>query len=504
LSLDSHGSLSAECRNHHWSLLSLCKPSLIDYRLRIIHMETRLDGTAVQRGSLLTRMTYRLLSEGVYEINVDFTTARSDFDSKVDLPFILFTVLFVCILLSEFLYSVCMLPLNIVRLLQFQVPPDASDHEAIILLWDQILLCCDARKVRSRFLSIFFILVENLCCILVVGSVVSSTVKASAPYKLPVSDPALLKKGPCFELYAKAEREWVDRYIRGEDVQRGVSLLSYYSACSVLSTRERISVMVQLAALRFDLDAHAVAVNLILFRLLAILDLWPALQWISLTAVVCVKKLMQFLVLYFTVVVCFAIGAQISFGCYYMQYRTLKDAFYALILFSSGHMDRAMDGVHPWIDGQSSALMVFLLVYTMLVAVVIMNVFTSIVLEAYDTAQNPQEAASESKAVFYDLMFTFVEFFRRRANGKPMKEEGVYRGSSLDGSADSGSDPSKEHFRLGSTSREADKMEGEGHGDASGASAPSPGPGPGPDPDVEPSAAEEPSVGGHGDASATS
>jgi len=480
LKLDPHGSLTGECRNHHWALLSLCKPGHIEVGFRILHVSRKDDGSEVPLGSMVVRLTFRHISDGVYDASVDFTTARQDFDPSIDMPLLLFTIMFVGMVLSEFLYSTCMLPLNIMRLVRFEMRPDASDDEAIGQLWEQILLLCDARAVRSRFQSGFWILIENLFSVLVIFSVVESATKAMAPFKVPGTDPTVLTSRPCFEAYAKADREWIYRYLNGEDVRRGISALAHIQACSTAPAAEKLSMFVQSAALRYDLDSHAVALNMLLFRLLAILDLWKPLTWISATAAVCFSKMLQFLVLYFTVVGCFSIAAQVAFGCYYMQFRSLGASFYALILFSSGHTDRALESVHPWIDGQGSALMLFLLIYTMLVAVIIMNVFTSIVLEAYDIAQNPVDAHKASRQSFHDMMMTVIQVFRGRAAKKRASKQEF-------GNLASTSEAHQEHEKevlssappvqevgvraSGDESAKIDEPGGEGHGDASGASA---------------------------------
>jgi len=297
------------------------------------------------------------------------------------------------------------------------VEPHVRSVDAIHDVWDQGIKLLDARGVRSRFMSSFFILVENAYAVLVVTAVARSFWAAMRPFILPGNDALLLERGRCFELFAAKESSWAVAYLRGLDVDRGISRLDYIRHCMPGTNWQKAGFLLQDGAIGFNLDGHTVAINMLLFRLLGILNLWPALHWISLTATVCLKKILHFFVLYMSVVGFFAIGANISFGNYFLQFRSFSDAFYALVLFSSGHTDRALESVQPWIDFQSAAVLWFLLIYTMLVAVVIMNVFTSIVLEAYEIAQDPKDAESAAENHNRMLLCDMVHALRAHRDG---------------------------------------------------------------------------------------
>lgn len=136
------------------------------------------------------------------------------------------------------------------------------------------------------------------------------------------------------------------------------------------------------------MSLHGFVLGLICCRLMNYFEYSQGLRWLPLSIKIACFKLCNFVFMYFSMIVAFGLVMHVSFGMMYDQFSSFSSSCFALLLFSFGMTDRAQEGMHPFVEQSGTALMAYLLIYTVVVITIALNFFTTIVLDAYSQAQS--------------------------------------------------------------------------------------------------------------------
>jgi len=150
------GYLNLECRNHHFSLIGLCKPEYISVLYQIGFVPSS-PGHKSERGRCGTRMHIRMIFKqletgaGWYKADLRITVKSQVGAASTTMIVMMFITLTLCLLLTLFdtTLTLILLPLNLLRVLQLDLP-STSYEEIEHLLWLKVLYIVDARGVLSR------------------------------------------------------------------------------------------------------------------------------------------------------------------------------------------------------------------------------------------------------------------------------------------------------------------------------------------------------------------
>lgn len=109
----------------------------------------------------------------------------------------------------------------------------------------------------------------------------------------------------------------------------------------------------------------------------------------------------------------FALMAHTLFGNIFIQYASLGKSVKAMLLYSFGFGDfvGVTSGINPQIEDKAFQLTVLHLVFTILLVVIMLNIFTSIVVDAYqvalDRCTSPSKLVRLEAAMWYRLKVAF-------------------------------------------------------------------------------------------------
>jgi hypothetical protein len=250
----------------------------------------------------------------------------------------------------------------------------------------------DGREARISFMPAEFLFVELLIALSFVVVFMMSVMASFSPKIVPIGrpdspSPSLAKK--CIDAYIKEDMDYAKGILQGHaDRKRGLTIVSYMNNCMWFSsyTEEFFEVFFEVV---FNQRYHAIVLGFVCIRIFQAFEFSSKLSWLPITIKIAASKMINFLIMYFVVVVSFAILMHISFGRLYTQFETLSKACLALMLYSFGMTERAEDGTHPFIEYTGTDITMYLLLYTIIVVTIGLQFFTTIILDAYARACDP-------------------------------------------------------------------------------------------------------------------
>ncbi|CAJ1428958.1 unnamed protein product [Effrenium voratum] len=191
---------------------------------------------------------------------------------------------------------------------------------------------------------------------------------------------------PCSERL----QDWIVRSLTGENVQHGLTMLTYINECTDLRGISYFGEVTYQIVFQEDGNVHALVVGLIFLRVLEGFSLSKRLSWLPRTIFLAKNKLFNFVLAYVCLVAGFALLMTLYFGDLFQQYCTLASSCYTLLLFSFGLSERAMYGAEPFVERSSTHLLFMLFLFTVFVVTIILNMFTTIVIDAFAAESDPK------------------------------------------------------------------------------------------------------------------
>jgi len=118
------------------------------------------------------------------------------------------------------------------------------------------------------------------------------------------------------------------------------------------------------------------------------------LKWLPVTIILASARSIYFMIAYSVMIVGFANVFYIQFGARFVQFSSISRASYELFLLSCGVPGYVFEDIYPWQDKDSLYTSLYLAFYMLLAITIGLNFFTTIMLDAYALAQDP-EASDE-------------------------------------------------------------------------------------------------------------
>lgn len=154
---------------------------------------------------------------------------------------------------------------------------------------------------------------------------------------------------------------------------------------------------------------HECALGLLFLQSMSIFNNFEQTAWIGSTLARAVGQLLNAFIVYFSIVTCFSFLVYISFGGDCKQFSTVGDTMWALMLFSFGIHDVASARTEPRFYLPSKSLYNYLLVFQILSVLVVLNVFTTIIIDAYTSSKHDAwRSASISNQIFVWSSCTWI------------------------------------------------------------------------------------------------
>ncbi|KAH0483725.1 MAG: hypothetical protein KVP17_001457 [Porospora cf. gigantea B] len=158
---------------------------------------------------------------------------------------------------------------------------------------------------------------------------------------------------------------------------------------------------------------HCAALTFCILRIIEFSVLFAGTNYIVLTFVFVFVPILHFMTVFMLILFAFALLAHVTYGNIFSQYATLWKSVRAMLLYSFGFGDFVgiTEGINAQIEGQAYGLMLVHLAFTILLVVIMLNIFTSIVVDAYQVALD--RCTSKSKllrleaAIWYRMKVTF-------------------------------------------------------------------------------------------------
>jgi hypothetical protein len=416
LDLPGRGALLSKCRNHHWGLLTLCKPTTVSAYFRIKNLERTINGTGPKgiytkvKSLVHVHIHFAALGEaqnsGWYKTNIDI---RTEPVFGVQATWYLLTMniflLFMLFLCWDPFLSLLLLPYSTWKVLTYRLRPGLSQKEASLRTYHRMCRLLDARLTRVFYLDPVWVIVENIIAFSFAWAVYES-VRLSLLPTIPPADGN--DSSACRSAFFEEE---LARQSRGKlDLSpTQISPITHLMKCTNLPPLQTF-IEVEWVVI-FGGQVGSLVVAMIWLRCFAFLDFLHRLRWLPATLRLCRNKLMNFIFVYVLLVAGFSVAMFIRFGGLYVQYSTFTQAFFVLLMFSFGHTERAVEDLHPWIETTGTEIAALLLLFQIMVVAIALQFFTTIVLDGYIQSQTPDKYEDLIEADFEDHILTFVRFF---------------------------------------------------------------------------------------------
>jgi len=407
------GYLNLECRNHHFSLIGLCKPEYISVLYQIGFVPSS-PGHKSERGRCGTRMHIRMIFKqletgaGWYKADLRITVKSQVGAASTTMIVMMFITLTLCLLLTLFdtTLTLILLLLNLLRVLQLDLP-STSYEEIEHLLWLKVLYIVDARGVLSRTSQSVVIVIERLIGICFVAACVQAAREALMPNSMPMGG----MSDRCVLAWLQANKEWIINSLRGVYVEHGLSILTYLHECTNLNGIDYAGELVFQLLFEEEGSYHALVVGLVFVRVLESFNLTYRLRWLPRTIFLAKFKLINFVIAYVALVAGFALLMTLYFGELYQQYSTLDRSFHTLLVYSFGMTERATYGMQPFIERSGGHLYAALFVFSVFMVTIILNMFTTIVIDAFAAEGDPEKFSRMYQEEVKGLTHSLLRFF---------------------------------------------------------------------------------------------
>eukprot|EP00928_Gymnodinium_smaydae_P096742 TRINITY_DN8606_c0_g4_i1.p1 TRINITY_DN8606_c0_g4~~TRINITY_DN8606_c0_g4_i1.p1 ORF type:complete len:904 (+),score=113.97 TRINITY_DN8606_c0_g4_i1:67-2778(+) len=394
LSVPGRGYLATKCRNHHFGLLSLCKPTHITVTYTTLRVERGKAGEYRGFESLVTRLHFTAAGgnqkAGWYRLQYQIS-AYSAWGDKGLWQLMLMSatlLLMMFALVLDFLLTILFLPVSLLRLLCLRIPRGTSLEDANKKVASRINVLFDWRMCRSRYLTFSQLVVENA----IAAAFVLSLYQAVKEAFTPSFTSSGAHSPTCMKALLDMDLEWMKASLAGTVTKRGLTPFEYLLQCrNDMDTIPKYAELVNVLFFESNGKVSGFVLALMFLRVSQILEFWQSMKWLPNTLALARPKVIEFTVAYGLLISAFSVVIHIQFGDLYAQYSSLPLSFIALLMYSFGDTDRATDGMYPFLESSGTAINMYLLAYTLIVVTICLNVFTTIVIDAYTAATDPDE-----------------------------------------------------------------------------------------------------------------
>jgi len=395
------GRLKPSCRNHHWGLLSACKPTFVSATYQIQNFKA----TSVRRipGPYITvEISFEALGSkqraGWYKSRLSIYSERS-YDEERGISYFLcmnLQLLLVFLLLGiELLCTYLMLPSNLHALSSLQFDEGTPYEDVKPIIKRRLLALFDGRGRRSEFMGLGAIFFEQLLMWCILFNWFEAIREAFEPAPMPLGYRSPECKKAIFNRRASQAAE----YLSGTASHRIMGLSEYekLQMCyNFSSTVAYAAAMEEELFFQSSIGVSKLVMLLLMLRLMEVLDFSRFFRWLPDTMRMAFWKLFNFLLIYFLVVLGLAVIFTAKFGSMYPQFRSVGQSGLALLLFSFGDTDRATEGMQPFIEDSGTLGAMWLLLFTICITTIGLGFFTTIVLDAYTLVNDPENKVGEN------------------------------------------------------------------------------------------------------------
>mmetsp|Transcript_40181 Transcript_40181/g.92970 ORF Transcript_40181/g.92970 Transcript_40181/m.92970 type:complete len:937 (+) Transcript_40181:63-2873(+) len=408
------GYLNMECRNHHFGLIVLCKPAYISvlYQIAFVPSDVGKGPVVNETGTRLhVQMIFTELerNSGWYRAELRIFNKSRVGTCDAWTIFLMLTILFLCLLLTlvDTVMTLVLMPVNVANAVRLDLSRDASYEDIEHELWMKVLKVIDGRGVLNRTLATLTILCERIVAICFVGACVQAARESRRPNSLPM--------GPmserCTYAWLRANKDWIIHSISGEYVDHGLSLLTYINECTDLKGMRYFGEMMYQLLFEEECSWHALVVALVFVRVLEFFNLNHRLRWLPRTIFLAKLKLINFVLAYVALVTGFSLLMTLYFGELYQQYSTLQGSFHTLLVYSFGMTERATFGMNPFIERSGNRLYAVLFVFDVFMVTIILNMFTTIVIDAFAAEGDPGKFSKAYQEEITSLTHSLLGLF---------------------------------------------------------------------------------------------
>ncbi|KAJ1613149.1 transmembrane domain-containing protein [Cryptosporidium canis] len=351
-------------RNHHWDLLFKCDPEWVTVVFEV---------SAVQRekyplwwkAKLQFMRTSPYLNHYLPEIEITTgMTYQKHYPISTLLPLVTI-LLFSWLLLPGALSSILMFPYNVYRLIsKFGKFRDIIGH------------FIDPFGSRINTLSWFQISLENVIGIFITLGFIFSSLAIHFGSEL------------CIETVYK---KCIDPHL-------------FWSENLHLSGAEYYGQV--LFSLWIKTKFHAIAVLLLFIRLLEISLFSSNTSFLLMTFIFAFVPFMHFTAIFIVLLFAFSIIMHAMYGAIYLQFSTISISFYSLFLFAFGSpFSETEVGIHAYFEKSAYGAAVMLLLFEILFVTILLNMFTTIIMNSYAIATKNTECPMRMKKVTASLWY---------------------------------------------------------------------------------------------------
>ncbi|CUV06576.1 unnamed protein product [Cryptosporidium hominis] len=351
-------------RNHHWDLLFKCDPEWVTVVFEV---------SAVQREKYplwwKTKLHFTRSSPYLnhYIPEIEITTGlayQKHYPISTLLP-VITLLLFSWLLFPGAISSVLMFPYNVYRLIS-----KSGRFRDIIGHF------IDPFGNRINTLSWFQILLENTIGILITLGFLFSSLAIHFGSEL------------CIET---AYKKCVDPHL-------------FWSETLHLTGAEYYGQV--LFSLWIKTKLHAIAVLLLFIRLLEISLFSSNTSFLLMTFIFAFVPFMYFTAIFLVLLFAFSIIMHAMYGAIYIQFSTISISFYSLFLFAFGSpFSETEVGIHAYFEKSAYGAAAMLLLFEILFVTILLNMFTTIIMNSYAIATKNTECPMRMKKVTASLWY---------------------------------------------------------------------------------------------------
>lgn len=412
--------MAYKCRNHHFGLLSLCKPSFIRARYQILHV-SRYDNSMSVLARLALTLDFTALAASELAPNSGFYDSNFVIDTTLGMQATLgvldMVAMALTLALAFFLFvmdaaiTIVMWPVSIVSICRLRFVGDESVTDMARTLKSRLLMPLDYRGVKCQFVLPVFLVGELFLGIVFVSAMVNSVHYALQPGFFLHERPMGTMSDECMKAYIESDRAW----IKGQGGDHGVSQFEYMTKCIPWTSNRIMRIVHIVNLLLFQTHeatfGHGAICAFSALRCFEVLDVVPMWRWVLMTVRLSGLKLINFLSVYALLIITFGGSMYIQFGDLYNQFSTLSDAVTTMAQASIGNTNRATDHLKPFHEWSGTAIYAYLMIFQVLIVTIAMNVFTTIIIGGFTLATDNTTAAETARALELENVKHMATYF---------------------------------------------------------------------------------------------
>lgn len=151
---------------------------------------------------------------------------------------------------------------------------------------------------------------------------------------------------------------------------------------------------------------HAIAVLLLFIRLLEISLFSNNTSFLIMTFIFAFVPFMHFTAIFFILLFAFSIIMHAMYGAIYIQFSTISISFYSLFLFAFGSPFSGTEvGINAYFEKSAYGAAAMLLLFEILFVTILLNMFTTIIMNSYAIATKNTESPMRMKKVTASLWY---------------------------------------------------------------------------------------------------